>query len=246
MVLSLSFYLLLFLLTLFFILFAPAAYLFRRAGKGEGAAVAIRVLIHRYGTYWSHLVRLFFPLQIDPFSNLPDPPYVVVVNHRSVFDPYFLALLPEKNVVFIVRAWPFRIPFYGPFMSKAGYLNTEKENRESLLRKGKALLAEGVIPVFFPEGTRAVSDVMGRFRAGAFTLACEANVPVVPLCLHGTGDMLPKGAFLLRPAHLRLCVLPPIVAPQGPSGPDAGALRKAAKSAMFQALQDMRESMLKP
>ena len=91
-----------------------------------------------------------------------------------------------------------------------------------------------------PEGTRSPTDAMGRFHAGAFALAAETGVPVLPYCLHGTGDMLPRGAFFLRPANIRARVLPPMSAPQGPDGPDARALRKTVKAAMTRALDEMK------
>ena len=237
--LNLGFYSLLFGLTVSFILAAPVFY-WRLRAAGEDPAVAVRRLIHRYGVYWSRILRLFYNLRVDPLPVLPAGPYVIVANHRSFFDTYCFAFLPEENMVFAVRAWPFRIPFYGPFMYKAGYLNTEKEDRDSLLQKGKDRLAQGAVLVFFPEGTRSATDTLGRFHAGAFALAAEAGVPVLPYCLHGTGDMLPRGAFFLRPANIRARVLSPMSAPQGPDGPDARALRKTVKAAMARALDEMK------
>ena len=239
LVLNLGFYSLLFGLTVSFILAAPLFY-WRQRAAGEDVAVVVRRLIHRYGVYWSRILRLFYRVRIDPLPDMPAGPYIIVANHRSFFDTYCFAFFPEENLVFAVRAWPFRIPFYGPFMYKAGYLNTEKENAGGLLAKGKALLATGAVLVFFPEGTRSATDAMGRFHAGAFALAAEAGVPVLPYCLRGTGDMLPRGAFFLRPANIRARVLPPMSAPQGPDGPDARALRKMVKAAMAQALDEMK------
>ena len=239
--LNLGFYPLFFGLTAFFILAAPFLY-WRRKAAGEDGAVAVRRLIHRYGVWWSGILRLFYRVRVDPLPDLPRRPYIIVVNHRSFFDTYCFAFVPEDNLVFTVRAWPFRIPFYGPFMYKAGYLNTEKEDRDSLLQKGKDRLAEGAVLVFFPEGTRSATDAMGRFHAGAFVLAAEAGVPVLPYCLRGTGDMLPRGKFFLRPAAIRARVLPPMSAPQGPDGLDARALRKMVKAAMVRALDDMKRN----
>ena len=104
-------------------------------------------------------------------------------------------------------------PVLGPFMRASGAIFVDRENtataRQPFLRGVEALRAGRSVAVA-PEGTRSAGGELAAFKPGAFLMARRARVPVVPLVLHNSGDALPKGSLMVRPATVRVTVLEPI------------------------------------
>ena len=201
----------------------------------------MRRLICLYGRVWLFCVRPIVRQEVDmPKADDMPLPCIVVCNHLSALDIFFMSLLPEGNVVVVVRSWPFRMFWYAPFMRLAGYLDIESEDPEDVRERIKACMEEGGVVVFFPEGHRSRDGSLQRFRSGAFKAAVDLGVPVLPLCLSGTDVLLPRGALLMRPARVRLQALPPRH-PRDFHGELAHvAMRKRVKADMAQALERLR------
>jgi 1-acyl-sn-glycerol-3-phosphate acyltransferase len=171
---------------------------------------SIRDLVHFYGQICCRLLACQVPIHVDNRAGQLPMPCIITPNHQSFFDPYCLGLFRVVNLVFAVRAWPFSIPLYGRVMRKAGYLNTEEMNIDTFVRTAGELLREGSTVIIFPEGTRSRDDRLGRFHSGAFKLAVEYGVPVVPMCINGTGRVFPKGSRFGRRASVRVSLLEPV------------------------------------
>ena len=202
---------------------------------------SVRMLIWLYGRAWAKLVAFFVPLRLENCGGPLPSPCIFVPNHQSFFDTYCFGFLPEPNVVFAVRAWPFRIPFYGLYMRYAEYLNVEETAADEMFATATELLARGTSVTIFPEGTRSRDGNLQRFHSGAFRLAFAANIPIVPICIFGTGQFLRRGGFLLRPATVSVRVLPP-VHPQdyAQHGVEAHlVLRRSVKAQLQLALDDL-------
>lgn len=197
-------------LTLATIALSPPAYLLlRRRGLTSGQAV--RRIIWWYGRGWINLAALFVSLHMDTGTTEDYPrPCILVANHQSFFDAFCMGALPIYDLVFAVRAWPFRIPFYGPYMRRGEYLNSEELSCETFLGEARERLERGISLVIFPEGTRSPDGELGRFYSGAFKLAVETGTPLVPLCITGTGAFLPKGRAWIRRASIRIKKMAPI------------------------------------
>ncbi|MDR1947284.1 MAG: 1-acyl-sn-glycerol-3-phosphate acyltransferase [Desulfovibrio sp.] len=219
----------------------PALCLFRFA-RGFDKGAAMRNLVWLYGRAWTKLLAFFVPLKLENCDRSLPTPCIITPNHQSFFDTYCFAFMPERNVVFAVRAWPFRIPFYGPYMRLAGYLNTESGNAEEILRRSKEILAGGACIGVFPEGTRSPDGKMRRFHGGAFHLAVLTGVPVVPVCMEGTGIFLHRDGFLLRPARISVKVLDPVHPRDFTEYGDEAPLllRKTVKAHIQKALDEIR------
>ena len=224
---------------LVFMVLHPLNRLFRGMSRGESARLAIWL----YGKAWMLLIRPFASFTREGLGHIPTrKPAIVVVNHLSFFDTYCMGGLPHSNVVFTVRAWPFRMPWYAPFMRMAGYVDMETDGMEAGLERCKAQLAKGATVLFFPEGHRSRDGQLQRFYSGAFRLSQETGVPITPLCLSGTDRLLPPGTFYMAPARIRMRALPPVCPECFPGESGHIAMRKAVKQLMAAELEIMRES----
>ena len=213
-----------------------------RAVLSRPTRITTRRLIRVYGKICVQLISCFVPLRTENLHRVSDAaPCVIVANHQSAIDQYIMGALPAPNAVVVVKDWPFRIPFYGWFMRRAGYLNSEKLDQAALLQYGADALAEGASVLFFPEGTRSKNGKLGRFRSGAFKLAVTTGRPLVPICLDGVGRFLPPGSILFHDTSISVVALPPqdsTVYAQQPFG--HVALRRKVKAMFTETLEQLR------
>ena len=161
--------------------------------------------VHREQQFWS---RCFFWLfgnipQIEGVENLQKgQSYVFVCNHVSLFDVWLVyGWLP---VVFkwIMKQELRKVPFVGSGCYAAGHIFIDRRNpraaKESLER-AKSILKDGVSLVVFPEGTRSKNGEVQAFKRGAFQIAFDLDLPVVPISLSGMHDIMPKGTYFVHP-----------------------------------------------
>ncbi len=140
-------------------------------------------------------------------------PAVFIFNHQSAVDTLLVAKLLRRDFTGIAKQEVRRNPLFGPVFSFAGVVFIDRADSaraiEALAPAVKAL-GEGRSIAIAPEGTRSRTKHLGRFKKGAFHLAMQAGVPIVPIVFENALDVLPRGAFVLRPANVRAVVLPPI------------------------------------
>jgi 1-acyl-sn-glycerol-3-phosphate acyltransferase len=204
-------YPLLTLWTLFGIALFPVLFLLWRLVTSWTPGRIMRHFIWLYGRGWMVLVSPFVRFRRQGLEHLRlARPSILVVNHLSFFDTYCMALLPFSDVTFAVRAWPFRMFWYGSFMRLAEYLDVESADWEEVRAAGEKILTAGGHLLFFPEGHRSRDGRLGRFYSGAFRLAVETGAPLVPLCITGTDKLLPPGRLRFAPAKVTLRALPAV------------------------------------
>jgi 1-acyl-sn-glycerol-3-phosphate acyltransferase len=168
-------------------------------------------------------------------------PCILVVNHLSFFDTFFMGALPFFDVTFAVRSWPFKMVWFTLFMRLAKYMDVERMTGEETFAAARKVLDGGGRILFFPEGHRSRDGRLHRFHSGAFRISVATGVPIVPLCLTGTGQLLPPGRWWLAPAKVRLRALP-ARDPKAFSGPLAyRKLRDEVWSEMDKAVVEMSE-----
>ena len=158
---------------------------------------------------------------VDRSGGFPIP-VIFTPNHASSIDPYLFGLIPVENA--FVTSWPFKIPVYSLMMRMAGYIDSRKGWQE-LKSRGSRLLESGCSLIIWPEGHRSRDGRLGRFKNGAFMLACRTATAVVPVYIKGSGQVLPPGKRYIRPGEVEVVLLPPI----HPSG--AGLPRKNGEDA---------------
>src|ERR687889_1507100 len=145
-------------------------------------------------------------------GNLPaDPrrPFVVVSNHESFTDILLISHLPWE-MKWLSKAELFRIPVLGWLMQLAGDVALKRGFGPSAIEamtRCREILARKVSVMIFPEGTRSPTEDLLPFKDGAFRLAIDAGVPILPIAVAGTRYAMAKGSFRFKRAHARCRVL---------------------------------------
>jgi 1-acyl-sn-glycerol-3-phosphate acyltransferase len=156
----------------------------------------------------------------------PRHPYVAVSNHESYADIFLISHFPWE-MKWLSKDTIFKIPVMGWMMRMAKDIPIERGKRESVvsaLRGCRDRLAKHVSVMIFPEGTRSRTAELLPFKDGAFKLAIEAGVPILPIAVAGTRHCMAKGSFAFRRARAKARVLPPIPT-TGLTHADVAALR---------------------
>ena len=206
--------------------------------------------VHPLISLWARTVFTARPLmhvRLEGTHHLkPGATYVLVANHQSLAD--ILAVLHIQHPFkFIAKKELFWIPFLGWSLSLTGYIPLVRGDLKSgkeALEKASDYLKQGVSVLFFPEGTRSPDGEIRDFKIGAFKLAVETGVPVVPIVIDGTHGLLPKGSRLLA---RRVEVLVKVEAPERPSGGGEDGLVEqfcgGVRSKMIASLSEIRSHL---
>jgi len=162
-------------------------------------------------------VKVLFGIQciLEGWEDLPEgirngtSPAIFVGNHSSLLDPpLVIATLPSRPVFLVKRELAF-VPVLGWIIWLAGFIFIDRSDRRSSLaglKDAARRIREGQSLAAFPEGTRSLDGRLLPFKKGAFSLAFESGVPIVPLGIRGGREVLPKGTWRVAPAayHLRV------------------------------------------
>ncbi len=177
-----------------------------------------RNLLHKIATGWAKSIVIFNPwwrFRIEGQEHLPpeDEPVVYVANHQSQADILTVFLI-SRQFRWLAKESLFKVPFLGWAMSAAGYVPVKRGDRRShseCMRRSAEHLKSGTSMLFFPEGTRSKDGRLQPFKSGAFRLAKDAQVAVVPLTLQGASDLLPKGSLIPSVALVTITIHPAIM-----------------------------------
>lgn len=137
---------------------------------------------------------------------------ILVGNHVSWYD--VLALAAEMpRVRFVAKREVRKIPLVGPAAGAAGHVYIERDNRKAAFEQYKLAaqrIHDGARVIVFAEGTRGHAYALRPFKKGPFVLAVSAEAPIVPMLIHGTIPIMPKGTFAIRGGEVNIHFLPPI------------------------------------
>jgi 1-acyl-sn-glycerol-3-phosphate acyltransferase len=143
----------------------------------------------------------------------PRQSYVFVANHRSFLDTAALFFHLRRRIGIIAKKELLKVPILGYGMSYVNILAIDRSNRARAVQTMKAAtdrLKRGISFGVFAEGTRARPGQLLPFKKGAFYMAVEAGVPVVPVAIKNTDVLMGKGTGVARPGTIELVVLPPV------------------------------------
>ena len=145
---------------------------------------------------------------VNPLKEDHQKPAVIICNHQSFLDILCTVMLYPKMILF-TNNWVWNSPVFGAVVRMADYYPVERGAEHSLeLLAGR--VKQGYSIVIFPEGTRSPDSVMKRFHKGAFYVAEQLNLDILPIMIHGTGYTMTKSDFLLKDGHVTLEYLPRI------------------------------------
>src|SRR6266545_4989136 len=174
-----------------------------------------RVVAGRFLRFVGVAISMTFPpwrLRVEGRWPERKGPFVVVANHQSMLDILMLSRLP-REMKWVAKEALFKVPWVGWMLRMSGDIPIRRGDAESggeALGRAKEYLARGMNVMMFPEGTRSAKGTLLPFKSGAFRLALEAGVPVLPVAVHGTAEGMPKGGPWVRPCRAFARILEPV------------------------------------
>ncbi len=172
-------------------------------------------------------------------------PYVMVINHNSGFDIFASYIIP-LNFRWVSKKEVFWVPFMGPLLYIHGDIPINRGNAAAAMAKviedGKLWLGRGASVAIFPEGTRSKDGEIHRFKAGAFNLAKEAGVEILPVVMTGTNNMFRKKWLVNWTNHIAIKVLKP-VSVEEVAATESKDLAQQTQQRMVEALAELREQV---
>jgi len=165
---------------------------------------------------WSGWIVSFAGVKVEVEQRgtlAPDQPYVFMANHASSLDIWAVFIAVPRRIRLIAKKQLARIPLFGWVMSAGRFIFIDRKNpvaaRRSIDVAGRRI-HDGDSVLLFPEGTRTRDGTLGPFKKGGFHLAVRAGVPIVPMALVGTRDLMPAGSLLLRSGSIKVIFGEPI------------------------------------
>jgi 1-acyl-sn-glycerol-3-phosphate acyltransferase len=230
-----------FVLATCLVLWMPLMAAVRLVTLSDPGRYAVGYLFRRIGPVMATLHPLWrFRASGTPPAD-PRRPYVVVSNHESFADILLISHLPWE-MKWLSKAELFKVPVLGWLMRLAGDIPVRRgEGRSAVeaLQRCRTVLKQRVSVMIFPEGTRSPTRDMLPFKDGAFRLAIDAGVPVLPIAVSGTGTALPKHGWLFGRAKAEVRVLEPIET-TGLTVKDVHALRERVRKMILEARDALR------
>jgi 1-acyl-sn-glycerol-3-phosphate acyltransferase len=187
------------------------------------AAIAVMVAILTspqkasiIGVLWARVNAFFTPLftEIKGTENIsPNTSYIIVANHQSYYDIFLMYGWLGIDFKWVMKKELRKVPALGIACEKIGHIFLERSNsKEALdtLNETKKKLVNGTSVVMFPEGTRSKGNVLNPFKKGAFKLAWDLELPILPITLIGTGNILPPDSLNIFPGKVTMIIHEPI------------------------------------
>jgi 1-acyl-sn-glycerol-3-phosphate acyltransferase len=175
--------------------------------------------VYRINQFWTWLIVKFsgITLTVEGLNRLdPQRQYLFVVNHQSNFDiPVLVQALPQFQLRWIAKKELLWIPFFGWAMWAAKHITVDRADALDALKSlklAKQRIAAGISVVVFPEGTRSTDGKLLPFKRGGFLLALKSKTPIVPVTINGTGKLLARGEWRVRPGAIDVTIGAPIAA----------------------------------
>ena len=202
---------------------------------------------HFWGYYPAHLwarivlFLLLIPVKVEGRENLEArQSYVFVANHQGAFDIFLVYGYLNRNFKWMMKYQLRRIPLVGWACAKARHIFVDKRGPKKIMatyQAARQTLQGGTSVTVFPEGARSFTGHMGSFKRGAFALADELQLPVVPLTINGSFNILPRqrGVTFVTWHRLSLTIHAPIY-PVGQGSDNIEATKNQAYDSVMSAL----------
>ncbi len=169
---------------------------------------------HRCARAWARLILKTTGVRVT-VSGLehlePGRSYVFAANHQSIYDiPIVFTSIPFQLRI-VAKESLGRIPFMGWHLHRAGHLLVDRRNPgPDIVQKMRRLVGESSSLIVFPEGTRSRDGAVGRFKKGSFLVAMDAGLPIVPVSIANSRNVMRKGELMVCPGDVELTIHPPV------------------------------------
>jgi len=164
------------------------------------------------GVVWARLNSYMTPIFVKVIGkeNIDkDRSYVIVVNHQSHFDIFVLYGWLGIDFKWVLKQELRKIPGLGIGCEKVGHVFIDRSHPEKAIASinaAKQKIVNGTSVVFFPEGTRGIAGKIGNFKKGAFIFAIETGLPILPVTIINTGNILPPHTLNLLPGWAKMII----------------------------------------
>jgi 1-acyl-sn-glycerol-3-phosphate acyltransferase len=168
------------------------------------------------GVLWSRFNAFIVPMfvKVSGKENIkPDSSYIVIANHQSYFDVFLIYGWLGLDIRWVMKKELRKIPGLGFGSEKVGHIFIDRTNKRSALQSlenAKKRLVKGTSVVIFPEGTRSETGNPGVFKRGAFKLAIDFGLPILPVTVINTRKILPANSINLMPGKAKMIIHKPI------------------------------------
>lgn len=192
------------------------------------------------GKAWARLIGWLTPIRVkvEGAEHIdPAQTYVVVSNHASQYDIIVIYGWLMIDLRWVMKQELRKLPGLGIACEKVGHIIVDRSDPEAAKRSiNEALgrIGDGVGILFFPEGTRSLDGRLKPFKTGAFRIAVDEGLPLLPITLSGTREVLPAKTLRIFPGRVRLVVHPPI----DPAGKRLRPLMAQTRDVIASALPD--------
>jgi 1-acyl-sn-glycerol-3-phosphate acyltransferase len=171
---------------------------------------------HHCARLWGKIALLAnrVKVKVEGLENIKGKgPFIFMSNHQGSYDIFVLLGHLPFQFKWLVKKELFSIPFFGWAMGAAGYISIDRQgSRETVEAMNQAAqrIREGMSVVIFPEGSRSPDGSIQPFKKGGFTLAMKAKVPIIPISIAGSREIMPKDRLTASPGEIRIRVGNPI------------------------------------
>jgi 1-acyl-sn-glycerol-3-phosphate acyltransferase len=169
-------------------------------------------MVHNYARAWAWLIIKSSGVRValSGRDHIEEGrPHVLMANHQGAFDIFALLAYLPVNFKWVAREEIFRIPILGWAMAAAGYISIDRKGRKKAMEsveRAVAKIRDGASVLVFPEGTRSPDGEIHPFKRGGFTLAVKAGVPIIPISIRGSRNVLPRSSLRVRPGRIEIIV----------------------------------------
>ncbi|MBC8316811.1 MAG: 1-acyl-sn-glycerol-3-phosphate acyltransferase [Desulfobulbaceae bacterium] len=166
--------------------------------------------------YWAQIILAASGVKVtvNGMETLePGKPYIFASNHQSQFDIFSMQGCFQSDFRWMAKKELFAVPLFGHAMRLAGCIPVDRSHGRKAMKslvEAAERIASGTSVVIFPEGTRSRDGRLYDFKTGGMVLAIKSGVPVVPVAICGTFEVLPKGSLFAKPGRVTIRVGKPI------------------------------------
>lgn len=173
-------------------------------------------IVHLYARLWGKVALLANRVRVEiiGLEHLKDGgPYIFMANHQGSYDIFALLGYLPGQFKWLAKKELFSIPFFGWTMAAAGYISIDREgSRDTIIAMNEAAkkISDGMSVVIFPEGSRSLNGNLQPFKKGGFSLAIKSKVPIVPITIKGSREIMPPGHLTIKSGKIKIRIGEPI------------------------------------